>query len=157
MQINTDGILHMLSRIPGFEGNALRGCSSIEIEQILESQQLAEPPLAYKCFLEIAGRNKSSFLLGTDMCYPLLTQFKKDAGELVSESSLELELPSDAFVFAFHQGYSMVFFRRIGDAIENVYSYTEGDDRFEDLKKSFLEWFQDTINEHLREGLPTSS
>ena len=148
MKVTTDILLNMLSRLPNFEKSSLLGCSSLEIEEIFKSQQLTEPPLSYKCFLEIAGRRTGVFMQGTDMCYPLLTQFKKDATELVADSSSELELPSDAFVFAFHQGYSLVFFR-ILDGIENVYSYTEGDDSFGNLKKTFFEWFQDTINEHL--------
>lgn len=148
MKVTVDVLREMLSRLPMFEDSSLHGCSSLEIEEISKSQQLAELPLAYKCFLELAGKRKGLFMQGTDMCYPLLTQFKKDAAELVAESSSELELPSDAFVFAFHQGYSLVFFRLTDDK-ESVYSYTEGDEIFGDLKKSFFEWFQDTINEHL--------
>lgn len=147
MQLSRDEQLELLARIPGLKISALRGCSAAEIREIVMAQQVPELPKSYSSFLEFAGKSTGEFLLGTDMCYPLLKKFKADAIKLAAKSS-GLVLPGDAFVFAFHQGYSLVFFRKKADDDEQVFAYTEGDTEFTDLSKSFSEWLRDTVAEH---------
>lgn len=147
-QFSRDDQLELLAKIPGLNLRDLSGCSADEVAEVLKAQQVADLPKSYQTFLEIAGKSTGAFLRGTDMCHPLLLRFKQDATKLVTQSSPGLTLPHDSFVFAFHQGYSLVFFRRTTEGGENVFCYTEGDHKFTDLNKSFSQWLRDTALEH---------
>lgn len=149
MQLSKEKQLKLLASIPGFDLTELKGCSPAEVDQIACAQEALDLPQSYRVFLEIAGKSTGKFLLGTDLCFPLLLQFKQATVELLEDSSPGLSLPNDSFVFALHQGYSLLYFRMNPDGHESVYAYTEGDGSFTDLKISFTQWLQNTVEEHL--------
>ena len=125
----------------------LERCSDEDLANAMHSQGVHSLPLSYNSFLLAAGRNKGGFLRGTDMCMPLLASFHSDAADLVIESSAGLVLPQGCFVFAFHQGYSFVFLESVDVGVDNVLAYSEGDEAFTNLHKTFEKWFVDTLAE----------
>lgn len=86
------------------------------------------------------GRSAGRFFNGTDIFYPRIVGMTDDAALLVSEDAAGIALPDDAFAFAMHQGYEVLFFRTSEGDDPPIYYYLEGSGHFEKKYRSLTEY-----------------
>lgn len=122
------------------------GCSEVEIAS-LEQQQGVVLPSAYRFFLKTMGHKAGSFLQGTDWDYKYLKTLREDAEYLLSSSKSSFQLPSDAFVFTMHQGYSFLFFQT-GDDDPPVMLYVE-EEQPRQVAVHFSEWLRGAVKDEI--------
>lgn len=101
----------LLERIDGLARrfDAL-GCSSAEVEEVAAEYDV-DLPIAYRRFLEVMGRDAAGLFGGSDIGYPHAIGMAHSARELLRDNASAFQLPADAVVFMFHQGYMFWFLR----------------------------------------------
>jgi hypothetical protein len=119
------------------------GCNDEEIAA-LETQYGIRFPAMYRIFLARMGHFARDFLVGTDWPYRYLSHLRRSAESLIAESGTSYRLPTDAFVFCMHQGYSFLFFQTAGDD-PAVWLYVENDKAPKQVTPSFSSWLLDTV------------
>jgi hypothetical protein len=123
------------------------GCSDSEIDEIMADQNVTRLPSAYACFLRRAGRGAGDLLVGTDAFYPRIIGLKEAAIELFSESPVPIQLGSDAFVIAMHQGYQLFWFPTVIPDDPEVLMFQEGDRGPLRRWESFSSYLNDMIKD----------
>jgi hypothetical protein len=101
--------------------------SGIFMLESIEKSQNIELPRTYKEWFHGGGPKAKEFA-GTDMDFPNLAKLRKWTEELFIESRVEFNLPENAFVFAMHQGYQLMYFLCDGTSDPEVWYSHEGDD-----------------------------
>ena len=99
------------------------------------------------------GHRAGDFLVGTNWTHRDLSDLRSAGEELIGEAATAYRLPTDAFVFAMHQGYSFLFFRVESDD-PPVWLYVEYDKEPTEVAASFSRWLRDTVAEHLQYKRP---
>lgn len=128
---------------------SIEGCSKSEIDA-LESKWKIRLPAIYKDFLSAMGHCAGRFMVGTDYSYPKLLEFRGDAERLLREQQIGWTLPKTAFVFAFHQGYSFMFFDTAGGELDPaVFLYTEGETKPKEVAASFSQWLVKAVQDDI--------
>ena len=109
--------------------HSLKGCTNKQIEEI-ESDAGFVLPQAYLVFLLRMGVYAGRFFSGTDILYPEMIGMTEIGESIAATSRRELgsnvSLPSDAYVFAMHQGYQFFYFTPGADD-PAVYYFLEGE------------------------------
>lgn len=111
-----------------------QGCSSEQIKSLTD-QTVGDLPESYLEFMKVAGNGVDGFLQGSDFTIKDLDGVRDAADELLLEAGLN-RLPSNAFVFAMHQGYQFYFFQS-----GVVYYFREGNSCVERRFDSFEDFF----------------
>jgi hypothetical protein len=142
-----DDIQHRMISGKTASSDSFAGCSEEEIAT-LENQCGIHFPEMYRTFLARMGRGAGDFFLGTEWKYPELKHLRSRAESLISATGTSYLLPQDAFVFAMHQGYALLFFYVTGDD-PPVWSYVEYDTHPTEVSPSFSSWLRDTVEEHI--------
>jgi hypothetical protein len=125
----------------------IRGCSDVEIERVRQDQGLDRLPQRYQEFLRTMGAGAGRLLIGTDAYYPGVLGIKADARELLAECEQPDLLPTDAVVFAMHQGYQVYWLAPAGGDDPVVYVYQEGDSGPSRTWPSFTVFLADAVSE----------
>jgi len=115
-------------------GRNAKGCLPHEIDS-LESLSGIDLPDAYRQFLLVAGHGMDDYLSGSDYTLDELNGTREAADDLLVSAGLQ-PLPSEAFVFAMHQGYQFYFFLN-----GEVYYFGEGMDHIQKRFSSFESFF----------------
>ncbi|HKI33759.1 MAG TPA: SMI1/KNR4 family protein [Gemmataceae bacterium] len=120
--------------------DSFQGCMGEEVKS-LEGQFSLRLPQCYRDFLSVMGRAAGEFLLGTDYSFPKMLGFRKDAEGLLQTSQSNFKLPPTAFVFMFHQGYTVLFFDCHDDPDDPpVFMFTEAEKEPRKIADSFSAW-----------------
>jgi hypothetical protein len=128
--------------------NSLKGCSKSEIQNL--EKFFGQPfPVIYKEFLGLIGKEAGNFLSGTDISYKYLKSLQKEAKELLEENRLDVGCLTNAFVFAMHQGYEILFFYVTDGDDPPVYQYVEGNDRAIKAWDSFSDYLKNMANQYI--------
>jgi hypothetical protein len=128
---------------------SLKGCTEEEIKS-LDRQFSFHLPRCYRDFLSVMGRGAGDFLVGTDYSFPKMLEFRKDAEGLLRTSQADFELPSTAFVFMFHQGYTFLFFDCHDDPDDPpVFMFTEGEREPRKVSESFSAWLLTAVEDDI--------
>jgi hypothetical protein len=84
-------------------------------------------PLLLRMWMLRMGRASGDLFCGSDLVTPLrASELRTNANVLLHESG-RAALPSNAFVFLFHQGYSFYYVLCSAGEDPEVYAYTEGE------------------------------
>jgi hypothetical protein len=129
--------------------DSFQGCTEEEI-QLIEHRFTLHLPQCYRDFLTVMGRAAGAFLVGTDYSFPKMFEFRKHAEELLRTSQSDFQLPSTAFVFLFHQGYTFLFF----DCSDNsddppVFIFTETEKKPRRVAASFSAWLLTAVEDDI--------
>lgn len=100
-------------------------CTPDEV-RVLEGMLKLTLPSSYKEFLYWGGHSAGPLLRGSDCFWEHLLNIQQWAVELLEENNAPVRLPSDAFVFLMHQGYTFKFLRITEGDNPPVYCYLEG-------------------------------
>ncbi|WP_152544928.1 SMI1/KNR4 family protein [Deinococcus phoenicis] len=106
-----------------------QGLNENVLQAIERDFQLSIPP-TYRVLLRLVGNNPNAIpeWIGTDWTGADLYDIQREAHDLVRENPCLRNLPDDAFVLLFHQGYSLLFVpAELGDA-SPVFVYAETDE-----------------------------
>ena len=104
----------------------------------LEQRHGVRLPDSYRRFLEVWGRGKTHYFVGSAWAFDSLDSLQQAADELLREGGYG-PLPQGAFVFMMHQGYQFYFFWN-----DEVWYYIEGAPRPERRYASFDEFSEGT-------------
>ena len=126
----------------------IHGCTQKEIS-IIEDEFSTTLPSEYRDFLSIAGKGAGKLFQGTVMYYPDILGLRQDAEDLLAETNISHVLPKDACVFRMHQGYEFTFFLPQKNDPE-VFQYIEGNDFIDNPWKSFSEFIEHSIDQHIK-------
>ncbi|MDO1451856.1 SMI1/KNR4 family protein [Rhodocytophaga aerolata] len=113
----------------------IQGCSVAEINALEETigQSL---PTDYKLLLSRIGKEVDGFMTGSLFYYDSLLAMQEHGRALVKKNvHFPKALDENCFVFWFHQGYSILFFKLNEGANPPIYFYTETEDG-----ESLVEW-----------------
>lgn len=127
----------------------VQGCSDEELSSLKVSVGHILPN-AYECFLLKFGEGAGGFMQGTDIFYSSLKGLKEEAIELLEENEEGFGLPDDAFVFSMHQGYEFLYFKLSDGDDPEVYQYVEGNGKSEKVWRSFTEFMQQSLKQHIQ-------
>ncbi len=128
---------------------SIRGCTTDELKR-LEANCSLRLPSTYKNFLRAMGHDAGDFLVGSDYAYPKLIGFRDSAVRLLSECQSTYTLPSTAFVFLFHQGYSFLFFDvHAGKEDPEVNLFTDSERAPRSVYDSFSTWLHAAIDDDI--------
>lgn len=114
------------------------GCTEQELQEFQASHGI-ELPAAYAEYLRRIGKDTGSFLVGSDLCFGVLDTLRTSAEALLHDDKGP-NLPRDAFVFCYHQGYQFLFFRVEAHPDPEVQRYLEGERAFRAVAPSFSSW-----------------
>jgi hypothetical protein len=129
--------------------DSFKGCTEEEINSV-EGRFSLRLPQCYRDFLAVMGRAAGEFLVGTDYSFPKMLDFRKDAEELLRTSGSDFELPSAAFVFMFHQGYTFLFFDCHDDPDDPpVFMFTEAEKEPCKVSDSFSTWLLTAVEDDI--------
>jgi hypothetical protein len=102
------------------------GCTSDEIEALMQAQNVSRLPKYYLEFLTRMGKKAGNFWMGSHFFYPDLCDLKESAFELLAEDKKGFVLPDDAFINMMHQGYQFAYFHtETDDEDPPVFFYLE--------------------------------
>lgn len=127
-------------------------CTEDEVKA-LEEKLGRTLPEAYKEFLLWMGKGvgKGNLMAGEDFFvwnWEKEQEMLKLVRELFEEDEFPGELPEDAFVFLFHQGYSFLFFRLSEGDDPPVYLWIESETSFQKISEHFSDWLLERIELH---------
>ena len=142
-----DELIEALIAVGISKRDEIKGCSEAQVAEVEASFGMPLPQ-SYREFLLTAGRGAGGFMLGTDVFYPRILETTKWGANLLVESNESFSLPSDAFVFAMHQGYQFLFFRATEGDDPPVYYYFERDGMPQRISDSFSDYLFRTVEEH---------
>jgi hypothetical protein len=129
--------------------DSFKGCTEEEIDS-LECWFALRLPQCYRDFLAVMGRSAGDFLVGTDYSFPKMLEFRKDAEGLLQTSQSDFKLPSTAFVFMFHQGYTFLFFDCSDDSDDPlVFMFTEAEKEPRKVSDSFSAWLLTAVDDDI--------
>jgi hypothetical protein len=129
--------------------DSFKGCTEDEIKS-LERRFSLRLPQCYRDFLAIMGRAAGDFLVGTDYAFPTMLEFRKGAEKLLRTSQSVFELPSTAFVFMFHQGYTFLFWDCHSDPGDPpVFMFTEAEKTPRKVSDSFSAWLVTAVDDDI--------
>ena len=129
------------------QASSFVGCTEEEINSLERTFALCLPR-CYREFLALMGRSAGEFMEGTDYSFPGLLVFRKDAERLLHSGQSEFRLATPAFVFAFHQGYTFLFFdSEINDP--PVLMFTESAKKPTKISNSFSDWLLNAVQEDI--------
>jgi hypothetical protein len=129
--------------------DSFKGCTEEEIDS-LECRFALRLPQCYRDFLAVMGRSAGDFLVGTDYSFPKMLEFRKDAEGLLQTSQSDFKLPSTAFVFMFHQGYTFLFFDCSDDSDDPlVFMFTEAEKEPRKVSDSFSAWLLTAVDDDI--------
>ena len=115
----------------------------MEILESFERKYEIKLPQLYKAWFYKGGPQSESFI-GTDADESYLPQLRGWATELLNDCHVNFELPSNAFVFAMHQGYEFMYFLCDGNDDPEVWYYFEGESEPYIKWKSLSDLLQNT-------------
>jgi hypothetical protein len=124
----------------------LIGISAAEIGEVAEDQSVASMPGRYVEFLRVMGRAAGPLLVGTDAFYPDILGIKRDGLELLNDNGVSGFAPTNAIVFAMHQGYQVYWMPNSLSDDPPVYMYQEGDKGVTREWKSFTEFLRHELS-----------
>lgn len=125
------------------------GCTPSEIAS-LETTFGLRLPESYKEFLAAMGRAAGRFLVGTDFLLKMIDlQFREGAEKLLRCCESGFVLPSDAYVFLFHQGYTFLFFRCAGHPDPPLSMFTEAESFPLEVARSFSTWLVRAVDDQI--------
>lgn len=125
----------------------LSGCSQRDIAQ-LEASAGIPLPRQYSEFLCAMGHGAGAFFQGTEIFFAALDGLRNRAVDLLAENGENFCLPTDAFVFAMHQGYEFNYFLLSQGENPAVYQYVEGRGNPVLTWKTLSEFLSDAIAAH---------
>lgn len=141
-----DELIEALIAVGISKREEIAGCSEAQVAKV-EALFGMPLPVVYREFLLVAGRGAGRFMLGTDFFYPTILEMTEWGAELLVESKESFSLPSDAFVFAMHQGYQFMFFRASEGDDPPVYYYYEGKGTPQRISDSFSAYLLRCVEE----------
>jgi hypothetical protein len=99
------GIAELAELIRHEEPDGVLGLTAEQISAVQEAWRISRLPSAYAEFLSRMGARAGRVLRGTDAFFPAILRMREWADEFLDENSGIVALPSEAIVFAMHQGY----------------------------------------------------
>ena len=93
------------------------------------------------------GNGAGRFFRGTDLFYPSMLGMTDIGRGIVHEDEQGMELASNAFVFAMHQGYSFMFFYAGESDDPVVWYYLEQSGLFKKVNERFTAYIRDCAAE----------
>lgn len=98
-------------------------------------------PAVFRGYLSELGKACGDLFCGSDLAdLASFQQFRLDAEELLRDSNVQHQLPENAIVFLFHQGYSFAFIVADGGLDCPVFQYVEGDEHWSQATAEFAEF-----------------
>lgn len=103
-------------------------------------------PSVFRAYLGTLGKHCGDLFCGGDLAdLKTFEQFRSDAEKLLRESNVQHELPGNALVFLFHQGYTFAFIVADGGFDSPVFQYIEGDHNWSQSTSGFAEFIDAEI------------
>ncbi|WAS95585.1 SMI1/KNR4 family protein [Nannocystis punicea] len=137
-----------LRRLAQANGRRLTGCTEAELRE-LEVHAGGPLPRAYRRLMALAGCDAGGFMQGTDWQYPLVSELRAEADELLLEHGLG-PLPADLFVFSMHQGYALCGFHLGASDDPHVVAFVHGLDRaLRRTPRTFSAWLAASVAQEL--------
>jgi hypothetical protein len=132
---------------------SFEGCSADEIQELIKAQNTKYLPQLYTEFLETMGKKHGDFLFGL-RTYPAIKSLKDHAQSIIDtfneDSSSSFQLPDDAFVFIYGDGYSFCYFQTESrEADPPVFSFLDDSEIEWPQYKSLTAFFDNSIKEHM--------
>ena len=128
--------------------DTIHGCTFEEVSQ-LEADFGAKLPSCYREFLSCAGKGAGDFLVGTDWTFPRLLGLQEGAANLLEECKITTPLPEAAFVFAMHQGYSMLYFDCTNGDDPPVHLFTDSEPAPRKVFDKFSTWLLQCLEDDI--------
>jgi hypothetical protein len=129
--------------------DSFQGCTEQEINA-LDGRFCVSLPECYRDFLATMGRSAGEFLVGTDYAFPHLLEFRTRAERLLKSSQSNFALSPTTFVFAFHQGYTFLFFHCDGEHDDPpVFLFTEEEAQPRKVSDSFAAWLRAAVDDDI--------
>lgn len=101
------------------------GFSEAEVAAV-EGRLSIRFPSVFRCFLLEMGRSPGSLFCGSDLAdITEFEQFRTDASAMLSDTDPACELPDNAVVFLFHQGYTCLSIDACGGIESPILQWTE--------------------------------
>lgn len=125
-------------------------CQGVSVEEIarLEGKLGFKIPLAYKEFLTSMGKNHFPLFNGSETEFNKLDKNFNGARLLLEECHSFLELPQNALVIQFHQGYMFWFILMSEEDNPPVYGFNESDiTKFDTLFPTYLDYLNDEVHQ----------
>ncbi|GBF05193.1 SMI1/KNR4 family protein [Deinococcus aerius] len=122
-----------------------QGLNEAELRRVEAGLGLHIPP-TYRTFLSLTGKMSGTIpdWEGSDYAGDLL-DLNLEARQLLTRNPHLQQLPQDAFVFLFHQGYSLLFvLASLGDA-SPVYTYAETEEPWMTAFEQVAEYLDDVM------------
>jgi hypothetical protein len=128
-------------------GRDIKGCATLEIEQIESTYQIRLPP-AYVSFMTRMGRGAGKFLEGSDFLFPAPLSLRAEAEALLTESDAKFSLKKTDFVYLAHQGYQFLYFGT--DPLDDppIYLYVEQETP-KQVYDHFSEWLLACVDDEI--------
>ncbi|MGF6884852.1 hypothetical protein ABIA39_008656 [Nocardia sp. GAS34] len=117
------------------------GCSTEEIQQVVDAASPIQLPDEYIAYLQLFGRGSGTLFRGSNICYPAPLESRESAEDIASDPEETLTL-ENRFFFGDHQGYTVYFFEQGSDA---VFGYAEGHPEVLRLAETFTQWLWETF------------
>jgi hypothetical protein len=124
----------------------VRGCTDEQISKLAAKFKVTLPE-SYKEFLKAMGVSAGDFLVGSDLYYADLPNFRRSAQRLLRRRGWPFHLRPKDFIFLNHQDYQFLFFDTTAGDDPPVLRYIEGQVGPEEVDKHFSNWLVRCVQE----------
>jgi hypothetical protein len=101
------------------EEQPIVGLSRAEIDDVAGSQGQTKLPAAYEEFLADCGKSAGLFQRDAAFFFPEVKGLKRQLIEMLEDEGIEINVPTEAFVFGAYQGFQFHYFL-CGDVADPV-------------------------------------